>query len=43
MEMELEIPVGIEAEVVIPPGVTNYMLEQRKFDVSGEEGTGIKI
>ena len=43
LALEIEIPVGVDAEVVIPAGVTNYFLDQRKFDVSGEEGSEIKI
>ncbi|MCG6186934.1 alpha-L-rhamnosidase [Maribellus maritimus] len=31
MDMEIEIPVGVEAEVVIPEGIEEYSLEGKKY------------
>jgi alpha-L-rhamnosidase len=44
MKMVVEIPVGIEAEIVIPAGIKKYRLDGKQFYLSGEETavTGIK-
>ncbi|NWJ49688.1 MAG: family 78 glycoside hydrolase catalytic domain [Bacteroidetes bacterium] len=43
MEMELEIPVGIEAGVVIPAGIKNYKIEGNDYGLSGEKPSTVNI
>ena len=43
MEMELEIPVGINAEVVIPSGIKKYRLEGKEYDLSGVGSSIVNI
>jgi len=43
MEMELGIPVGIDAEVVIPQGVNKYKIGRKNFSVKGDELTRINV
>jgi len=43
MGMELEIPVGIDAEVVIPSGTKKYMMEGKEYDVTDGGASSIKI
>jgi len=44
MEMNIEIPVGIEAGVVIPSGIKKYSLEGKEYEISGEKSyvVGVK-
>jgi alpha-L-rhamnosidase len=35
MELILEIPVGIEAEVVLPSGIKKYSLDGKEYDLTG--------
>lgn len=37
MDMEIEIPVGVEAEVVIPDGVEEYSLEGKKYALQNDD------
>lgn len=37
MEMNIEIPVGVEAGIVIPSGVKKYSLNGKKFKLSGDK------
>lgn len=37
MKQYIEIPVGIEADVVIPPGVTQYNLNGKELNLSGDQ------
>ena len=43
MEMELEIPVGVEAKVIIPSSVKKYIFEGKPYDLLGEKDSGLKI
>ena len=43
MELELEIPVGIDAGVVIPSGVKKYRLEGRALDLSGDKTSVVNV
>ncbi len=43
MEMELEIPIGIDAGVVIPAGIKSYKLEGKDYDLSGKESSIVNI
>ena len=43
MELNVEIPVGVEAEVAIPSGVKKYKLEGKGFNLSGEKGSTVDL
>ena len=43
MEMELEIPVGIDAEVVIPNGIKKYWLGGKEYNLSGGGSSIVNI
>jgi alpha-L-rhamnosidase len=43
MEMELEIPVGINGEVVIPNGIKKYRMEGKEYDLSGVGSSIVNI
>ena len=43
MELELEIPVGIDAGVVIPSGVKKYRLEGKALDLSGDKTSIVNV
>lgn len=43
MAMNLEIPVGIDAEVVIPSGIKKYKIEGKEYNLSGEGPSNVKI
>lgn len=43
MELNLEIPVGATAEVVIPSGVKKYRLDGKEYDLSGEKNTEVEL
>jgi hypothetical protein len=37
MELIVEIPVGIEAEVIIPSGVKKYSVDGKEYDLTGDK------
>jgi len=39
MKLDVEIPVGIDADVVIPSGVKKYNLDGKEFNLSGDQST----
>jgi alpha-L-rhamnosidase len=43
MELNVGIPVGIDAGVVIPSGVKSYRIDGQKFDVSGKQETVVEV
>jgi len=43
MELNVEIPVGSEAGVVIPEGIKKYSLEGKEFELSGEKSTVVAV
>uniref|UniRef100_UPI0032180F22 family 78 glycoside hydrolase catalytic domain n=1 Tax=uncultured Draconibacterium sp. TaxID=1573823 RepID=UPI0032180F22 len=43
MRMEIEIPVGVEAEVIIPKGVGEYTLDGERYDVTDSTDSGVGI
>jgi len=43
MNLEIEIPVGTEADVVIPSGVTKYLMDGKEFSLSGEKTQAVSV
>ncbi len=43
MELELEIPVGIDADVVFPSGIKTYRLGGKEFNLSGEQAAVVNV
>lgn len=43
MALELEIPVGINAGIVIPSGIKKYSLEGKEIDLSGESVSVVNV
>ncbi|MDD3854005.1 MAG: alpha-L-rhamnosidase C-terminal domain-containing protein, partial [Syntrophomonadaceae bacterium] len=43
MEMELDIPVGIEAIVVIPSHLREYLLNNKKYSLKDDESSVVEI
>jgi alpha-L-rhamnosidase len=43
LELELEIPVGVEAEVVIPASAKFYTLNDKKYELTGSEEKVVRL
>jgi len=43
MELELEIPVGIDAGIVIPAGIRKYLLAGKEYSLSGEHNFVVNV
>ena len=43
MELNVEIPVGSEAGVVIPSGIKKYRLDGKEYEVSGEKSSVVAV
>lgn len=43
LELEIEIPVGVEAEVVIPPLAKYYKLNDKEYKMTGNEENGVGL
>ena len=43
LEMEIEIPVGVDAEVLIPKGIGEYTLDGSKYNVKSERDSVVRI
>ncbi len=43
MELDIEIPVGVEAEVVIPPSAKSYKLNNKEYEMAGNEETEVEL
>lgn len=43
MELTIEIPVGIEAEVVVPSGVKKYNLNGKEYELTGDQLSVVAI
>jgi len=43
MELNVEIPVGSEAGVVIPSGIIKYSLDGKEYELSGEKSSVVAV
>jgi alpha-L-rhamnosidase len=43
MELDIEIPVGVEAEVVIPPSAKSYKLNDKEYEMTGKEENEVEL
>ena len=41
--MELKIPVGVQTEVIIPPEVGNYILDENNYEIEDKKGSIVKL
>jgi alpha-L-rhamnosidase len=43
LELEIEIPVGVEAEVVIPPSAKSYKLNDKEYEMAGKKENEVEL